>query len=94
MIGIVEYGANIPRYRMKIHEIPRVWGRDAPNYTGDGLKAKGHPINRSSVARLCSVARQLHGDAGERQIPHARVSLTQNMGGTGSSVVHILEVQP
>ena len=57
-----------------------------------GLKAKGHPVGATGVAQVHEAVLQLRGEAGERQVPGAKIGLTQNMGGSGgSSVVTILE---
>jgi len=57
-----------------------------------GLKAKGHPVGATGVAQVHEAVLQLRGEAGERQVPEAKIGLTQNMGGSGgSSVVTILE---
>ena len=43
MVGIVGYGTQIPRYRITVEEIAKVWGADAPSYK------KGLNLNEKSV---------------------------------------------
>lgn len=68
------------------------YGDDIVINSSGGLKAKGHPVGATGVAQVIEVVEQLRGDAGKRQVPNAKLGMTQNMGGTGgSSIVHILE---
>ena len=43
MAGIIGYGANIPRYRIKVEEIAKIWGADADSYR------KGLRVEQKSV---------------------------------------------
>jgi len=63
-----------------------------PICTMGGLKARGHPVGATGVYQVVEVTQQLRGQAGENQIPNARLGMAQSIGGSGASVVtHILE---
>jgi acetyl-CoA C-acetyltransferase len=62
-----------------------------PISTMGGLKGRGHPVGATGVYELVDLITQLRGDAGENQVSNATIGMTQNIGGTGATVVtHIL----
>jgi acetyl-CoA C-acetyltransferase len=66
-------------------------GRLPVNVSG-GLKAKGHPIGATGVSMHALAAMQLTGQAGEMQLPNARLAGVFNMGGAAvANYVSILE---
>ena len=66
MVGIVGYGTHIPRYRIKVEEIAKVWGADAPSYKkGLNLNEKSVPAPDEDCATLSvSAARNAMKRAG------------------------------
>ena len=53
MVGIVGYGTQIPRYRIKVEEIAKVWGADAPAFKrGLNLNEKSVPAPDEDCATL------------------------------------------
>ena len=71
-------------------------GGSLPVNTSGGLLARGHPIGATGLAQIVEAVTQLRGTAGERQVPDARIALTQNAGGwhasdNVASVVNIFE---
>jgi len=58
-------------------------GGKVPVNVDGGLKAKGHPIGATGVSQTYEIAKQLRGEAGERQVPDADIGLTHNVGGIG-----------
>ena len=69
-------------------------GGRLPVNTSGGLLARGHPIGATGLAQIVEVVLQLRSAAGDRQVPRARVALTQNAGGwhgadNVASVIHI-----
>ncbi|RJQ25984.1 thiolase domain-containing protein, partial [Candidatus Parcubacteria bacterium] len=67
-------------------------GGKCPVNTSGGLKACGHPVGATGVKQIIEVTMQLRKTAGERQVKDANLGLTQNVGGTGATVVvHVLQ---
>ena len=65
-----------------------------PICTMGGLKARGHPVGATGIYQMVEVVQQVRGQAGDNQIPNARLGMTQNIGGSGATVItHILEAQ-
>ncbi len=63
-----------------------------PIATMGGLKARGHPVGATGLYQLVEATLQLRTVAGEAQIVGAKTAMTQNIGGSGATVVtHILE---
>jgi len=58
-------------------------GGDIPVNVDGGLKAKGHPIGATGVSMTVEIARQLRGEAQDRQVQDADIGLTHNVGGIG-----------
>ena len=67
-------------------------GGTIPISTMGGLKARGHPVGATGLYQLVEAVLQLRGEAGDAQLDGVRTAMTQNIGGSGATVVtHILE---
>jgi acetyl-CoA acyltransferase len=65
-------------------------GSTPVNVSG-GLQSKGHPIAATGIANIWEVCHHLRGEAGDRQIPDARVGLAHVIGLGSACGVHVLE---
>ncbi|KAI8439816.1 hypothetical protein MSG28_013483 [Choristoneura fumiferana] len=52
-----------------------------------GLIAKGHPLGATGLAQCAELVWQLRGEAGDRQVPNARIGLQHNLGLGGAVVI-------
>jgi acetyl-CoA C-acetyltransferase len=67
-----------------------IGGKVAINPSG-GLKSKGHPIGATGAGQVYEVVKQLRGEVEpERQVPDARVGLTDTLGGDGGTLVNMV----
>ncbi|WAI00408.1 hydroxymethylglutaryl-CoA synthase [Methanogenium organophilum] len=59
MVGIITYGAYIPRYRIKTEDIARVWGANGPEIAaGLGVKEKSVPdLDEDTISMSVEAAR-------------------------------------
>ncbi|MCC6955868.1 MAG: thiolase domain-containing protein [Anaerolineales bacterium] len=63
-----------------------------PISTRGGLKARGHPVGATGVYQIVEAVQQLRCEAGATQVEGARIGMTQNIGGSGATIItHILE---
>jgi len=74
-----EYPKRVARGEAEIN------GRLPINPSG-GLLGKGHPLGATGVAQVVELARQLRGEAGDRQIQRAKVGLAHCRGGKASGI--------
>ncbi|TSC88088.1 MAG: acetyl-CoA acetyltransferase [Microgenomates group bacterium Gr01-1014_7] len=75
-----------------VHSGTTKLGGKLPVNTSGGLKACGHPVGATGVKQIVEITEQLRKTSGKRQVDGANVGLTQNVGGTGGTVVvHILQ---
>ncbi len=65
-------------------------GKTPVNVSG-GLQSKGHPISATGIANIWEICHHLRGEAGERQIPDAKVGMAHVIGLASACGVHILE---
>jgi acetyl-CoA C-acetyltransferase len=58
-----------------------------PVTTMGGLKARGHPVGATGMYQVVEAVQQLRGEAGVNQVRDATIGMTQNIGGSGATVV-------
>lgn len=86
--GFAERGKGV---QLALDEEITLQGR-VPMATMGGLKARGHPVGATGLYQIVESVLQLRGLAGANQIPNARLGMTQNIGGSGATIItHILE---
>ncbi len=88
--GFAERGRGV--YLAKDGEIS-LEGR-IPICTFGGMKARGHPVGATGVYQIVEAVLQLRHQAGPNQVKNARIGMTQNIGGSGATVItHILAAE-
>jgi len=87
-LGLVKRGGGAKATKEGVTKL----GGRIPVNTSGGLKARGNPLGATGIAQAVEIVDQLKGRAGLRQVKDARVGLTHNVGGSGSTaVVHVFE---
>jgi len=65
-----------------------------PLATMGGLKARGHPVGATGMYQIVETVQQLRGEAGQAQIDGVKIGMTQNIGGSGATIIsHILKAE-
>jgi acetyl-CoA C-acetyltransferase len=85
--GFAERGQGV---RLGLDEAITINGK-VPICTRGGLKARGHPVGATGMYQIVEVVQQLRGECGATQVDGAIIGMTQNIGGSGASILtHIL----
>ncbi|MBP8862853.1 MAG: thiolase domain-containing protein [Anaerolineae bacterium] len=58
-----------------------------PIATMGGLKSRGHPVGATGMYQVVEAVLQLRGLAGKNQLHHPRLGMTQNIGGSGATII-------
>lgn len=85
-MGLAAHGQGA---RVILDGVTRIDGQLPVNPSG-GLKSRGHPIGATGVSQHVMAAMQLTGEAGDMQLPNARLGAVFNMG--GAAVANYLSV--
>jgi len=86
-LGFFEYGTAGEAWEKGEADIG---GKVAINISG-GLKSKGHPIGATGAGQVYEIAKQLRGEVeSERQVPDAKVGLTDTLGGDAGTLVNLI----
>jgi acetyl-CoA C-acetyltransferase len=65
-----------------------------PVCTRGGLKARGHPVGATGIYQIVEVVQQLRGECDKTQVDGAKIGMTQNIGGSGATIItHILKAE-
>lgn len=65
-----------------------------PVCTRGGLKARGHPVGATGLYQVVEVVQQLRGECGKSQVDGVKIGMTQNIGGSGATIItHILKAE-
>ena len=65
-------------------------GSRLPVNPSGGLLSKGEPLGASALGQIVELVWQLRGEAGERQVPDARVALGHTVGRGANACVVVL----
>jgi len=76
-LGFCKRGEEVRLLEDRVTEL----GGKLPVNPSGGLLSKGHPVSASGVAQIAELVWQLRGQAGERQVAHAKVALAHVIGG-------------
>jgi len=71
--------------------VTQIDGKYPVNMSG-GLISKGEPIGASHLGQIFEIVMQLRGEAGQRQVPNAKVGLAHVLGAGNNCAVTIVKV--